>query len=147
MADPQNKDCEIIDTNLSQGADTCLSTRRDYGVGVCERVFANFSTGFNTSVSYEVMVVNTSDSRNDTFSNWDELGERLEGVERDLLMFQRILDRSLVGVYALSCENKSSCLVSDSNFNVLYCNLYVYNMGRYRCFWCRYTQGKHSFAV
>ena len=110
--DSQDRDCEIFDTNLGQSSD-CLRTRSEYGVGVCERVLANFSTSASSSVSYEVMAMNTSDSRNETFSSWDELCETLDDVEQHLLMFQRILDRSLVGVYALSCENKSSCLVSD----------------------------------
>ena len=111
----QEKACSIVDTTDLEGdsqlsRDTCLASPRDYGVGVCNSVFANFN-GHNGSTVFEVMARNTSDDSEGTFSSWEQLCTALERVERELLMFQKILDRTLVGVYARSCQNKSSCLV------------------------------------
>lgn len=112
----QEKACSIVDTTDLEGdsqlsRDTCLASPRDYGVGVCNSVFAHFTGHNNGSTVFEVMARNTSDDSEGTFSSWEELCTALERVERELLMFQKILDRTLVGVYARSCQNKSFCLV------------------------------------
>lgn len=100
----------------------CNGSREGYGVGVCTSVFASFSSG-----SYQVNATRTEDTLNNhTFADWERLCERVEEVREDLLRFQRILDRTLVCVYALSCEEKSVCLVSHPEIDptsVHYCSL------------------------
>lgn len=94
--------------SVRERVNACVSARAEYGVGLCENVFANFS-----GTTYDVTAFNTSEARNGTFASWEELCSKIEGLQQELLSFQRILDRTLVCVYALSCEDKTRCLVSE----------------------------------
>ena len=45
-------------------------------------------------------------------SSQDELCEAVEDVRQELFNYEWILDRTLVGAYIRTCENKTQCLVS-----------------------------------
>ena len=110
--------CEITESSALMGlpaafqerVNTCNERPEDYGIGVCTSVFANFSSG-----PYNVTLATTNQTDMDqplTFASRRELCEKMETVRNELLLFQSLLDRTLVCVFTLTCENKTSCLVS-----------------------------------
>ena len=101
--EPGSVDREVADDSNGE----CLGDT-DELLDLCQAAFDDYNQ------TYCLTTQTAAAGNNDSIYlyNRTKLCDQLNSIRREYLNFRSILDRTLVGVYAKTCENKSMCLVS-----------------------------------
>ena len=96
-------------TTLNEDED-CVDELEDI-IDFCQAAFVE-----NNKTTHCLSTLNVSLPESNVSSVYSRVNacESINTIRTEYLNFERILDRTLVGVYARTCENKTICLVSVS---------------------------------